>query len=268
MQEKTEFRLSVSKAKVYNHCKAQYNFNYNLKLPKKERDYHVLGKFVHGVLEMFHKLLMAGDSRPYNNIMTECWKACLNSGEYNSLTPESKKEAREIISAYITKITNEKANNSLPMFLSAEMAFSIEIAPSLVLNGAIDRIQEDLDNVIHVCDYKTTKNKKYLKNDWFQLLTYAYIILMDNPTLEKVRGSYILMRHKFEYITKEFKRDEILTVKDTYIKYADEIAQEQLWRPSPGRLCEWCDFYEEHCEDGRAEIRRLKGTQFNGQVGW
>ena len=119
-------------------------------------------------------------------------------------------------------------------------------------NGAIDRIQLDDDDVIHVCDYKTAKNKKYLKNDWFQLLTYAYVIVTEDPSIKKVRGSYILLRHDFEYMTVEFDLPEILKVKDKFVEYARQMNTETEFKPNPTPLCNFCDF-QNLCPEGKAK---------------
>ena len=128
----------------------------------------------------------------------------------------------------------------------------------------IDRIQLDDDNVIHVADYKTTKNKKYLKDDFFQLLTYAYVIITENPSIEKVRASYILLRHNFEYITKEFNQKEIITVADKYIKYTDQILNEKEFAPNPSRLCTYCD-HVSICPAGK---KMLAPSNIYGEVAW
>jgi CRISPR/Cas system-associated exonuclease Cas4 (RecB family) len=111
-------------------------------------------------------------------------------------------------------------------------------------------VQIDADGVLHVCDYKTVKNKKYLKNDFFQLLTYALVLCIEDPTITKVRGSYILLRHGCEYITKEFDLKEIMETKEKFLKYAEQIHAEQLWRANPTPLCNFCD-YLTSCEDGK-----------------
>jgi CRISPR/Cas system-associated exonuclease Cas4 (RecB family) len=169
----------------------------------------------------------------------------------------------------LKKISDEKKNGYLPTILSVERQFKIdigEIIPDhrLILNGAIDRIQEDPDGVIHVCDYKTTKDKKYLKNDWFQLLTYGFVICDENPKIRKVRGSYILLRHNFEYVTKEFDYDSMMRVRDEYIKYSRQIYEEKLWRPTTTPLCGYCDFIDS-CKDGH---RFLNGDMLSGEVAW
>ncbi len=149
------------------------------------------------------------------------------------------KEAFEILTAYLKKISINK--DEIKKVLAVEKSFDLEINPCLILNGMIDRIQLDDDGVIHICDYKTTKNKAYLKDDSLQLLTYAYVILQENPEITKVRGSYILLRHNFEYMTKEFSLEEIKNVKNMYEGYANSIHSEKEFEANPTKLCNWCD---------------------------
>src|ERR1700723_475502 len=243
-------RLSVSKTKTWNQCKKQFEFNYILKFPKKERDYHILGKYCHFVLEWFHQQYIDGCILPYNITMTDAFKMAWI--EYkDKMTPEMKKECWDIINKYLVMITKDK-NAGLPAnVISVEKRFDFAISENIILNGAIDRIQLDADNVFHVCDYKTTKNKKYLKNDWFQLLTYAFVMLHEDPTIEKVRGSYILLRHDFEHITTEFSKQEILAVGEKFEQYASQIRSEKDYAATTSALCNFCDF-QEHCIEGKS----------------
>ena len=256
-----DFRLSVSKTKTFIDCKKKYNFCYILKLPRKDRDYHIFGKFCHRVLEWFHEQYIAGCLLPYNVVMTDAFKIAWS--EYkDKMTPEMRKECWDIINQYLKLISKDKADGLPLNVVAVEKKFELIIADKLMLNGAIDRIQLDDDNVWHLADYKTTKNKKYLKDDWFQLMTYGLILLNEKPDLKKVRLSYILLRHDFEYITKEFSAEEILSVKDRYIKYAEEILSEQEFAPNPTKLCSYCDYLGQ-CDAGQKQTR-----QFSGEVEW
>jgi len=235
-------RLSVSKSKTFLDCKKKYQFTYIHKLPKKDQPFHIFGKFCHRVLEEFHNAYIKRESvLPYHLEMGNAFKT--SWGEFqNSMTPEMKKECWSIIDKYLQIVSNDKKNNISANVLACEKDFSVNIDNKVLLNGMIDRIQLDDDGVIHVADYKTTKDKRYLKNDWFQLLTYAYVILSDNPDISKVRTSYILLRHDFEYLTKEFSVSEILTIRDKFLNYADQIQKEKEFSPNPTYLCKWCDF--------------------------
>jgi ATP-dependent helicase/DNAse subunit B len=256
-QQAEDFRLSVSKTKTFNQCKKQYQFNYLLKFPKKDRDYHTFGKFCHKVLEEFHSAYLNGCQLPYHTKMSEAWKAAW--AEYKEkMTPEMKKECWALVDYYLRNITTHKEKNLPANVIAVEKRFEFPIADNIILNGAIDRIQLDADDVLHVADYKTTKNKKYLKNDWFQLLTYAYVMLSEDPSIKKVRASYILLRHNFEYITTEFTVKEIKQIKSKFLDVAQQMKTETEFKPTTSALCNYCDFLE-HCPEGKAK-------SFNKQV--
>jgi RecB family exonuclease len=256
-----ELRLSVSKTKTFNQCKKQFEFNYVLKMPKKTRDYHVLGSFCHQVLENFHKEYIAGCLLPYHISMTDAFKAAWSQYK-DKMTPEMKAESWDIISGYLKSITGKKMD-----VLAVEKRFEINIGNNVVLNGAIDKIEfsdysDSGEKILHVSDFKTTKNKKYLKDDWTQLLTYAYVMSIEDPTITKVRASYILLRHNSELITKEFSLEDIKPIKEKYLQYAEQIRSETEYAPNPTILCGWCD-YLDSCQIGQKQAR-----VFSGETTW
>jgi RecB family exonuclease len=257
-------RLSVSKTKTYLDCKAKYKFAYIEKLPRKDWDFHIFGKFCHKVLEDFHNAYIKYNSvAPFNVEMGNAYKSAIKEFG-DKMTPDMKKDCWAIIDKYLRIVTNDKKNNLSANVVACEKNFDFAVNEKLVLNGMIDRIQIDADNVVHVCDYKTVKNKKYLKNDFFQLLTYAYVMLLENPDLEKIRASYILLRHDFEYITTEFTVPQIMKVKDQYIKYAEQMVAEKDFTPNPTALCNFCDFLD-RCPEGKV---KAFNQNVYGEVSW
>ena len=264
-EEVKSLRLSVSKTKTFLDCRKKFDFSYIQKLPKKEWEHHTFGKFCHKVLEDFHLFYINGSKDPYNISMNKAFKNALL--EYKAqMTPEMKKECFALISKYLKLISEQKVSDNV---LACEKTFELPIqmknGGTLVLNGMIDRIQLDADNVIHVADYKTTKNKKYLKNDYFQLLTYAYVLISEDPSIKKVRGSYVLLRHDFEYITAEFEVPEIMKIKDKYLEYADQILSEKEYTPNPTPLCNYCDF-QNLCPEGKE--KSFDNKKIYGEVKW
>lgn len=259
-----ELRLSVSKTKTFLDCKKKFEFTYIQKLPRKDWEFHTFGKFCHKVLEDFHNAYIKFDSKePYNVEMGKAFKAAMVEYKDN-MTPEMKKDCWVIIDKYLRIVTKEKDSNLSANVLACEENFNFSVTENLVLNGMIDRIQLDDDNVLHVCDYKTVKNKKYLKNDYFQLLTYAYVLLQKDPTITKVRASYILLRHDFEYITTEFLVPEILTIKDKYVEYANQIRNEKVYPANPTALCNFCDHLN-LCPEGKT---KSYNQNIYGEVTW
>lgn len=255
-------RLSVSKTKTFIDCKAKYNFAYNLKLPKKEFEFHTFGKLCHKILEDFHNAYISGAQEPFNITMKAAYKAAIE--EYkDKIKPEMKTEVWNIFNRYLEIISNDKKNKVAATVLACEKPFELVVDNKIVLNGMIDRIQIDQDGVLHIADYKTTKDKKYLKNDYFQLLTYAYVMLSEDPSLELIRCSYIMLRHDFEYITTEFKKDEIVKVESKYIDYFNQIINESEFKASPTNLCRYCDFLDS-CKDGKNQYN----SYAYGEVDW
>lgn len=254
-------KLSVSKVKCFLNCKKQFKYNYILKLPKKDREYHIFGKFLHRVLENFHKSYVDLHSTlPYNIEMGNAWR--LAWSEYKSLMkPEMKKECYDILNNYLKLYTTTASTNNI---LALEKDFNFKLSDELNLIGMIDRVQIDDDGVLHVADYKSTKNQKYLKDDWFQLMTYGLIMLNENPNLKKIRVSYILLRHDFKSLTKEFSSEEILPIKDKYIEYANQMINEKDFAPNPTALCSYCDFLE-HCVEGKT---KSFNQNIYGEVSW
>ncbi len=246
---KADFPLSVSRSKTFLDCSAKYRYNYIEELPRKEWDFHVLGKFCHEVLELFHgRQIEAGKRADVPGpLMSQAWADALP--KYPTLSEAQKTEAFPIIKDYLARWAGDQTE-----VLSVERGFFIDVEGDVLLNGFIDRIQLDPDGVLHVADYKTTKQKRYLK-DTFQLKTYALVLMLEDPGLQIVRGSYIALRHKSDHLTTEFTREEVLAVQDKFSEIAAQIRAEKLWRPSPSRLCRFCDFLD-HCEGGSAYLGR------------
>jgi RecB family exonuclease len=241
--------LSVSRVKTFESCQLKYKYSYIDKLPKKDWEHLKLGKFVHHVLELFHKKYLEKSQESFNKIMQECF---LNGVEEYKPSDEMRKECKDLILSYLKQVYKDKSWQD--KVVAVEKSFDIKINDNVSIIGFIDRLEFE-DGVFHVLDYKTTKDKRYLKNDFFQLLTYAYSLYQEDNSIKKVKGSYILIRHNFEYITTEFDVSEILKIKDKFEEYYKNIAEEKLYRPNITRLCGYCD-YAEVCEDYKNSMKK------------
>src|SRR5690606_7652896 len=175
-----ELRLSVSKKKVFVDCKKKYKFQYIEKKPRKDWDHFTFGSFSHKVLEDFHQYYIdqqdwRAEKTPRHEIMTKSFKNAIKEFK-PKLTKEMISEAYNYMCLYLTTLEQE-----FPHVLSCEEEFNLSLGNNIKLLGFIDRVQVDDDGVLHVCDYKSSKSDKYLKNDPFQLLTYAFIMLKKDP---------------------------------------------------------------------------------------
>lgn len=251
--------LSVSKLKTFLSCKAKYKFSYIEKLPSKDREYTIFGKFIHDILEGFHKLYNQDNTLPLNKIMQLSWNT--SKEKYlEKLTTEQLREAWDYCFQYLKMQSSLIKENKLPKFIAAEKEFNLNINNKILLSGFIDKVELDPDGILHVSDYKTSKSKKFLQSDFFQLKTYGLIMALENPGLEKVRCSYIMIKHNFEYITKEYSVDELMEIPTYYVNNSSLILKEQGFKPSTSILCNWCD-YLENCSDGSRFVANLAKKQ-------
>jgi CRISPR/Cas system-associated exonuclease Cas4 (RecB family) len=256
------FYLSVSKVKTFKDCKLKYKFSYIDRLPSKDWEHTIFGKFLHKVLEDFEKAIIEGYSDSDNELM----KACFNSKDNewrDKLSKDMKIEAHKIMCDYLNNRTSLINLGELPKPISTEKSFNILVDDFLLINGVIDLIQEDFDGVLHVADYKTTKDKRFLKKDLFQLQTYAYVMCLEYPELELIRCSYVLLRHGFEKIKVNYTREEAMSIEKYFIERTEEMKAEQVFRPTPTPLCRYCN-YLENCNSGKDFIECLDNK--NGKI--
>ena len=261
-----DLTLSVSKVKTFEDCKAKYKFRYIKRLPKIERDFHIFGKFLHQILENFYAEILKDPQKKkdWKDVLKYGWDSAYT--EYSDkITGEQFKEASLIIETYSSVLDEE----GLPNVTHVEKPFYINLNNKVLLNGFIDCVQMDDDGVVHVADYKTTKDPKYLK-DFFQLMTYSYALMLEDENLNRIRSSFVLLRHNFDYITQEYTRDEVISVAEKFLESASLIEDEKVWRPSPHFLCKYCD-YLDHCKPGNDFLIKrgvIKKKPFVGIRSW
>ena len=227
----------------------------------KDFSFFALGHLLHKTLEDFHQALLDGSIIPQHILMAKFYRSALK--EFGPKLPKEDIDlAYQIVDEYL-KYLSEEINP--PTILVVEKRFNQSIKDTVSLVGMIDRVQKDPDGVLHLLDYKTSKNMTYYENDWFQLQTYAYVMLKEDPTIKKIRCSYMFLRHNFTLITKEFGPDEIMEVEKQYIDYAEKIQATKEWKANPSFLCNYCGFLDQ-CDEGKTKI--MPKITKNGEMNW
>lgn len=257
--------LSYSKVTTYYQCPKKYKLSYIDKLPRKSNIFGLLGSFAHQILEYFHETYLNDDTKdiPYEKAMKISFDKALK--EYkDKLDKEKIDEVYQMMLDYLTIYVNEKEEDK-PIILSVEKKIWAPVDNEIVLYGYIDRVQRDKDGLLHVIDYKTTKDPKYLK-DRMQLLLYGYSLAIDDNSIEKIRTSYILLKHKMRYMTEEHTREELIAAKDNLLSKWRKIIEDKLFRATPLKFkCTYCDFLDE-CDEGKSAVFGSK--KYFGKTSW
>jgi len=258
--------VSYSKITSYKECPRKYKFAYIDKLPRKDKPYTIFGQFCHEVLERFHSFYLdenEDSNAPFIDVMkTSFDKTREKWGD--KMTKEQIAEAYNIMLTYLL-LLSEADKDDLPEVIAVEKKIWAEIDDELILYGYIDRVQRDKDGMIHVVDYKTTKDPKYL-SDKTQLLLYCYSLMKDDDKMEKIRSSYMLLKHGMKPMMQEHTREEAIKTKDAFVSTWRNIVNDNLFRAKPIKFrCNMCDFLE-HCDSGKKMMQRDK--KFFGKVSW
>jgi RecB family exonuclease len=236
---------SVSSIGTFEKCPKHYQYRYILKpdVVKKKWDFSEFGSCAHRALELFHKHLMTNVASPsdYGPLMTECFDTAVKEFDQAVLEPHMD-ELYDVIKNYLKKIKND----GLPEVIAVEKEFHISVS-GYEVRGFIDRIDRVSDTEIHVVDYKTSKDPSYLKN--FQLLVYAIAIKNAYPKVNKIYGSYCLLKHKSKMMTWEFSDNMIEETKEKIKAVSYDISVETKWKKKPSKLCDFCD-YKDICQGG------------------
>jgi putative RecB family exonuclease len=237
-----KIKLSVSSIKTFQDCPKKYWYGYIEKPPIEKKPWVHLefGSCLHLALEKFHEFLMEHQlpSTEYPGLMKKCLESAVKDFNQDLLGPEAK-NMQLVMQSYL----NDIKLNGLPHVLWVEKPFEITIG-DFFLKGFIDRVDQTGPGAYKVVDYKTTKNPAYL--DSFQLLVYAMVLKNELPDLEKISGSYTLLKHDCKPKSWDFTFDDLKKCEEKIIKYGNLILNEQTWQKKPSKLCDFCD-YKEFC---------------------
>jgi RecB family exonuclease len=216
------------------------------------------------VLEKFHKhYLGEAPHLPFADCMQQSFKQARENWK-DRITKEQLIEAYAIMVKYLTLVT-EQPKEDAPEILNIEKKIWITIDDEFIFYGFIDRVQRDKDGMLHVLDYKSTKDPKYLK-DRTQLLLYGYSLLVEDDKLQKLRSSYLLLKHDLKPMLAEHNPDELIAAKNAFAESWRKITCDKLFRPTPiFYKCNMCD-YITHCKEGQKLIFSNKKTY--GKIKW
>ena len=278
-------KLSVSSMDTYKTCPKKYHFRYveKVDIETSPQIATAFGTCAHLILEIFHnKVNKDTPVSMYGKIMADSCREAFSSDEVDGSFldqdvwyPEDqyKDDIIEFIKSKRGKVDNSIfANNKingivylrfmmqqyldkiktegLPNVMFTEKDYSFEVKDGVRVRGFIDRVDKISDDHIHVLDYKTSKNHKYLKE--FQLLVYAKALKLMYPNVKKITGSFMLLKHGFKEISYEFTDMDLENCSNSIIKNAKNILTETKWIKKPSILCNWCD-YKSICLDNWIE---------------
>jgi putative RecB family exonuclease len=240
--------LSPSRAGDFMSCPLLYRFRTIDKLPEPYSPDAVRGTVVHKVLEdLFDLPAQRRTPERAGEMLAPAWEALVEQEpELASMFgadegPEAAAwlaSCRNVLDRYFTL---EDPTRLEP----AERELYVEtlLDSKLLLRGFVDRIDVAPDGAVRVVDYKTGRSpaEMFEAKALFQMKFYALVIWRTRGVVPAMlQLVYLGNGEMLRYVPDE--RDLLATERKVEaiwqaIRRAEESGD---WRPSPGRLCDWC----------------------------
>ena len=241
--------LSPSRAGDFMSCPLLYRFRTIDRLPEPFSPDAVRGTVVHKVLEDLFDLPAVERTPDRAQAMLEpAWERLVEAEpELSEMFPADGEGAqvaswlascRAVLERYFTLEDPRRLEPA-----ERELYVEALLDSRLLLRGFVDRIDVAPDGAIRVVDYKSGRSpsEMFEAKALFQMKFYALVIWRTRGIVPAMlQLVYLGNGELLRYVPDE--RDLLATERKVEaIWHAIRLAEESGdWRPSPGRLCDWC----------------------------
>jgi putative RecB family exonuclease len=255
--------LSPSRAADFLSCPLLYRFRVVDRLPERPSAAATRGTVVHAVLERLFDLPAAERTPEAAQALVEPqWRRMLDEEpELAELftadpqvdadpeaagDPESEQAwlagARELVVRYFALEDPRRLEPA-----DRELFVEASLEDGLVLRGYVDRLDVAPDGAMRVVDYKTGRapGVGFEARALFQMRFYALVLWRLRGQVPRVLQLVYL--GSGEVLRYEPDEADLLATERKVLAVRDAIARAVAtgdWRPSPSRLCSWCDHQE------------------------
>ncbi len=250
---------SPSSINMYNQCPRKYFYRYIKKIPTKPSIHLVRGTIAHSALEHFFSTPIESVADWKTNIqrhalllLEQFWEQSASELAALDETPSElvayKDETRQMILRWTLSFISrlEDRMRAGASFEEAFAAFTPKsevkyVDDELNVMGFIDAIEE-VDGIVRLIDYKTSKKPEITPEYQLQLGIYALLYLRRHQTLPHEVGIDFL-RHGAEFME---VNDALLLDAQFAIEQIHMLTQSESIADYPKNvtpLCNWCDYY-------------------------
>jgi len=239
--------LSPSRASDFMTCPLLYRFRVIDRIPEKPSRDAVRGTVVHQVLEELFDLPREQRTvEAATSMLPRAWEFVQEHDEGVVELFDSPDEAAEWLASAVplleTYFRLEDPTALEPA--EREVRVSTTLDDGLVLRGYVDRLDRNAAGDTRVVDYKTGKapGEGYEQKALFQMRFYALVLWKATGTLPRLlQLLYLGNEQMLRYEPDE--ADLLATERKLQALWAaiQRATDSGDWRPSPSRLCDWCD---------------------------
>jgi putative RecB family exonuclease len=239
--------LSPSRASDFLTCPLLYRFRVIDRLPERPSPLATRGTVVHAVLERLFDLPAAERTPDRAEAMLEPeWSRLLDDEpELADLFADDAEQrewldsAREVLAAYFDLEDPRRLEPA-----ERELYVEWDLDSGLRLRGYVDRLDVAPSGDLRVVDYKTGRAPRegFEAKAMFQMRFYALVLWRLRGRVPRLLqllylGSGEILRYEPDEADLRATERKLGAIWDA-IRRATERAD---WRPSPSKLCDWCD---------------------------
>lgn len=242
--------LSPSRANDFRQCPLLYRFRAIDRLPEATSRAQLRGTVVHATLEALYEL-PAGHRNPEAaaQLIAPVWeKACADAPEVAELVagaPESfLGEVERLVRRYFDMEDPTRFNPE-----SCELLVEAHTADGALLRGFVDRVDVAPTGEVRVVDYKTGRSPSdnAVGQALFQMKFYALVIYRIRKVVPaQLKLMYLGDGNSLTYTPEAAELDRFERTLSAIWRAIRSAGDSGDFRPSPGRLCNWCD-HKAHC---------------------
>ena len=251
-------RLSPSGAAMFEQCPRRWRFRYIDKLPDRPGRNALVGTFAHRVLEML--LQQEPKDRTLQRakqLARSSWSHFAEDEDYKSLelNEEQAREFRWQVWHAIKGLWSLEDPTTINV-QDVELKIKSTLG-EVPFSGIIDRVDREPDGSIVVTDYKSGR---YPPASVFnarlrQVLMYAAAVEAETGEMPAEARLYYLGQNVLSTEVTEEKLSAVIEELTATWHEILEACYKDSFKPSPGRLCDYCS-YTEYCPEGREYIER------------
>ena len=240
--------LSPSRAGDFMTCPLLYRFRVVDRIPEKPSPAAVRGTVVHQVLEdLFDLPAPERTLERASSMLPSAWEQVqADEEDLAAALFDSPDEAQEWLASAVPLLETYFRLEDPSRLDPYERELRVETAldSGLVLRGYVDRLDRNAAGDLRVVDYKTGKapGEGYEQKALFQMRFYALVLWKATGTLPRLlQLLYLGNEQMLRYEPDE--ADLLATERKLQALWAaiQRATDSGDWRPSPSRLCDWCD---------------------------
>jgi len=110
-----------------------------------------------------------------------------------------------------------------------------------IFRGSIDYVCV-IDGVLHIIDWKSGKAKEQKWQSYDQLMYYAIYFFTKYPKVDEIKISYVYVEHPNMENSLVLERQYLDKYKIELLTAITNAENDEEFKKTPQRLCDWCDF--------------------------